>query len=81
MRLLRLLVVLSFVGIVGWLVVLSVSVQSTDEAVQITIDKHKLRQAGHDLEAKGRQAADKVAEALQQAGRKLDDQRDAQDRR
>jgi hypothetical protein len=81
MRLLRLLLVLSFVGVVGWLVVLSVSVQSTDEAVQITIDKHKLRQAGHDLEAKGRLAAGRFGEALQQAGRKLDDQHEASDRR
>ena len=81
MRLLRLLAVVGFVGIVGWLVARTVSVQSTDDTVQITIDKHKLRQAGHDLEAKGRQAADTVGEVLQQAGRKLDERRDAKDRR
>lgn len=76
MRMIRLLLLFLLVGIVGWLVVRTVSVETTDEKVQITIDKQKLQQAGHDLEQRGREAADKVGEALQHAGKKLDDERD-----
>jgi hypothetical protein len=72
MKLLRLFVLVAFAGVCGWLVYRSVSVESTDEKVQITIDKQKLKEAGRDLEDRGRQAADKVGQALEQAGHKLD---------
>jgi enamine deaminase RidA (YjgF/YER057c/UK114 family) len=75
MRLFRFLLLSFVVGMVGWLVIRSVSVESTRDAVQITFDKQKLKQAGRDLTQQGRKAADKVGEALEQAGRKLDDGR------
>lgn len=81
MRLFRFLVLLFLVGIVGWLVVRSVTVESTAEKVQITIDKQKLRDAGYDLEEKGREAADKVGDALEVAGKKLDHGRERQEAR
>lgn len=81
MRLLRFGVLVCLLGIVGWLVVRSVSVESNGERVQITIDRQKLKAAGHDLEKKGRQAAGKVGQALQVAGKKLDDGDDQRDRR
>jgi hypothetical protein len=60
------------VGVCGWLVYRSVSFESTDEKVQITIDKQKLKQAGRDLKHEGRKAADKVGEALEKASQSLD---------
>jgi len=72
MRLLRLAALVAFVGICGWVVYRSVSVESTEDKLQITIDKQKLKEAGYDLKKEGRKAADKVGEALERAGRKLD---------
>lgn len=66
MRLVRFLVLLALVGIVGWLAVRTVSVESTGEKVQITIDKRKLKQAGRELEEQGREAAGKVGKTLQE---------------
>ena len=74
MRLLRFLVLLVFVAIVGRLVVRTVSVESTDEKLRITIDKRKLKETG-------REAAEKVGAALEKAGRKLDSGRDERDTR
>lgn len=74
MRLLRFLVLVVFVAIVGRLVVLSVSVESTGEKLRITIDKRKLKETG-------REAADKVSAALEKAARKLDSGRDERDTR
>ena len=79
MRLFRFLVLLFLLGIVGWLVVRSVTVESTDEKVQITIDKRKLKEARHDLEEHGRDAADKLGQALEKAGKKLDGGRERQE--
>lgn len=74
MRLLRFLVLVVFVAIVGRLVVLSVSVESTGEKLRITIDKRKLKETG-------REAADKVGAALEEAARQLDSGRDERDTR
>ena len=74
MRLLRFLVLVVFVAIVGRLVVLSVSVESTGEKLRITIDKRKLKETG-------REAADKVGAALEEAARRLDSGRDERDTR
>lgn len=64
MRLLRFLVLVGFVALLGRLAVGTVSVESTGEAVRITIDKRKLKQTGRD-------AAGQVGRALEQAGRRL----------
>ena len=74
MRLLRFLVLVVFVAIVGRLVVLSVSIESTGEKLRITIDKRKLKETG-------REAADKVGAALEEAARQLDSGRDERDTR
>ncbi len=72
MRLVRLLLILVVLGGIGWVLTRSVHVESTDDQVQITIDRHKLRQAGSDLKSKSRQAVGKVGRALEQAGQTLD---------
>jgi hypothetical protein len=77
MRLVRFLVLFVLVAMVGWLVVRSVSVVSTDDKLQITIDKRKLKQAGRDLEVQGREAAGKVGHSLQEAGKRLEQQKPA----
>lgn len=74
MRLVRGLLILAVLGGIGWVLTRSVRVESTDDQVQITIDRHKLRQAGSDLKSKGRQAVGKVGQALEQAGQTLDDE-------
>ena len=73
MRLVRWLLILAVLAGIGWVLTRSVHVESTDDQVQITIDRHKLRQAGSDLKSKGRQAMGKVGQALEQAGQTLDD--------
>ena len=65
---------LPVVAIVGRLVVCSVSVESTGEKLRITIDKRKLKETG-------REAADKVGAALEEAARQLDSGRDERDTR
>ena len=72
MRLVRVFVIVVVLGGVGWALTRSVRVESTDDQVQITIDRHKLRQAGSDLKSKSRQAMGKVGRALEQAGQTLD---------
>ncbi len=74
MRLIRFLLLLVFVAIVGRLVVRTLSVESTDEKVRITIDRRKLKETA-------REAADKVGAALEKAGRKLGSGRDERDTR
>jgi hypothetical protein len=72
MRLLKFVLVLTFVALVGWLAVRTVSVQSTDESLQITIDKRKLREAGDELKTRGRRVANQLGHTLTEAGRQLD---------
>ena len=74
MRLVRGLLILAVLGGIGWVLTRSVRVESTDDQVQITIDRHKLRQAGSDLKSKGRQAVGKVGQALEQASQTLDEE-------
>ena len=74
MRLVRMCLILTVLGGIGWVFTRSVRVESTDSQVQITIDRHKLRQAGSDLKSKGRRAVGKVGQALEQAGQTLDDE-------
>lgn len=73
MRLLRFLIVSTLLIVAGWLVAQSFSVQTTEGKVQITIDRQKLGQAGHELKDKSRRAMGKVGQALQSAGRQLDE--------
>jgi hypothetical protein len=72
MRLLRGLLVLAFVVAVGWLAVRTVSFESTDATLEITIDKRKLREAGHELKAQGRRVADHFGHTLKQAGEQIE---------
>jgi single-stranded DNA-binding protein len=72
MRLFRLLALLLLLGVVGRLAVRSITVESSDEKVQITIDKQKLKDASHDLEQRGRDAAVTLGQALEKAGKKRD---------
>jgi hypothetical protein len=74
MRLFRFLVLVVLLAIVGRLAVRTVSVESTGDTLQITLDKRK-------LEETGREAAGKVGAALERAGRKLDGGPDEQDAR
>ncbi len=73
MRFLRFAMVVALVGAAGWLVAQSVSVKTSDEAVQITIDRQKLSQASGTLKDRGRQAVGQVGQALQSAGQSLDE--------
>jgi hypothetical protein len=72
MRLVKFLLVISFVVVVGWLTVRTVSVESTDEAFEITIDKRKLREAGSELKAQTRRVADQFGHSLKEAGEQID---------
>ncbi|HEX5445634.1 MAG TPA: hypothetical protein VFW87_17535 [Pirellulales bacterium] len=61
------------VGVVGWLAFRTVRVETTDEKVLITIDKHKLHDAAGELQDRGRRTADRVGRTLEEAGRQLHD--------
>ena len=76
MRLFKFLLLVVVVAVIGRLVARTVSLESTPSEVRITINKQKLKEAGRDLEAKGRQAAGRVGQALEQAGEKHDHDRD-----
>ncbi len=64
--------------VAGWLAMRSISVESSGEKVQITIDRGLLRQAHRDLEQTGRQTVGKVGAALQRAGQQSDGDEAAQ---
>ncbi len=79
MRIVRLLFVLAVLGGTAWVLTRSISVESSDSQVRITIDRQKLRQAGSDLKTRSKQAVNKVGQALEQAGQTLENQSDEQD--
>jgi hypothetical protein len=72
MRLIRFVVLIALFGGAAWLVARSVSVESTPERVQVTIDRQQLREAGHEVQDLGRKAADKTGQFLKQAGDSLE---------
>ena len=76
MRMIRSGVLLLLLGAIVWILARSVTVESSDDQVRIVIDRHRLRQAGGDLESKSRQAIGKVGQVLEHAGRSLDDDSD-----
>ena len=71
MRLVRLVILIVVVVAVGWLIFRTVSVQSTDDQVNITIDKGKLRDAGHDAAEEARDVAKKAGHLLERSGEKI----------
>ena len=73
MRLLRGLLLLIVFGCIAWVLSRSVSIESSDDQVRITIDRHQLKQAGSDLKSKSRQAVGKMGRALEQAGQSMDE--------
>jgi hypothetical protein len=78
MRLVKFLLLVVLAAMVGRLVVRTVSVESTGEKVSITIDRQRLREAGRDLKEQGREAAQSLGQTLQQAGKKLEEQKTAE---
>jgi len=68
MRLVRWVVVLYLLGVVGWFAVRAVTVESTGQTVRITVDKQKLKEAGHELAERGRTAVGKVSRAFDTSG-------------
>lgn len=72
MRVFRFLLIVVAIVLVGWLAWRSVSVDSTPDKLQITIDKRELNEAGHVAVEKGRQAVDKAGAALKKTGEKLE---------
>ena len=77
MRLVRFLVVMVIVGTLAWMMNRAVSVESSEDQVRITIDRHKLRQAGIELKSKSRQAVGTVGQVLEKAGEPTGDESSA----
>lgn len=74
MKLVRMIVLLSALGGIGWLATEAIDVHATDEAVEITIDRHRLREAGGQLGSKSRSAVREVGRALRQAGETMEEE-------
>ncbi len=68
MRLLKWFVIASVLGGVAWFARQSVRVQSSDREVQITIDRHALREAGSRFKRQSKNALSTVGQALEEAG-------------
>lgn len=68
MRLFKLLVVGSVLGGLAWFASQSVRVETSDREVQITIDRHALREAGARFKRQSKSAVGKVGQALEEAG-------------
>jgi hypothetical protein len=66
--LLKLIVVAVAVGALGWFAKQSVRVETSDREVQITIDRHALREAGARFKRQSKNAVSKVGQALEDAG-------------
>jgi hypothetical protein len=68
----RALLLVVLLAIVAWLIMRTVSVQSTPEKVRITIDKQKLEQAGQEAREEGRKAVQEGGQLLERAGKRLE---------
>lgn len=72
MALARLLLLVALGGIVGWVCVRTVSVDTSGNEVNISIDTQKLRQASQDAVQQGRQAIAKAGGYLERTGKKME---------
>lgn len=71
--LVRGLAVVAIVVVVGWLLWRSVSVESTPEKIEITVDKQQLKAAGRQAAEKGREAVGEAGKLIKRSGEKLED--------
>ena len=68
MRVLKLLVVTSVLGGLAWFAKQAVRLETSDREVQITIDRHALREAGARFKRQSKNAVSQVGKALDEAG-------------
>ena len=70
--LVRGLVLVAIVVVAGWLLWRSVSVESTPEKIEITLDKQQLKAAGAQAAEKGREAVGEAGKLIKRRGEKLE---------
>jgi hypothetical protein len=70
--LVRGLVVVAIVVVVGWMLWRSVSVESTPEKFEITVDKQQLKAAGRQAAEKGRDAVGEAGKLIKRSGEQLE---------
>ncbi len=68
MRVFKMFLIASVLGGLAWFVKQSVRVETSDREVQITIDRHALREAGARFKRQSRNAVSTVGQALEEAG-------------
>ena len=68
MRLIKWFMIATVLGGFAWFARQSVRVETSDREVQITIDRHALREAGARFKQQSKSAISKVGQALEEAG-------------
>jgi hypothetical protein len=68
MRLFKLFVIASVLGGLAWFAKQSVRVETSESQVQITIDRHALREAGARFKRQSKNAVSTMGQALEEAG-------------
>ncbi len=68
----RLLLIVTIVGIMGWVYVRAVTVNSANQQLNISIDTQKLKQASREAVQQGRQAVSTAGQYLSRTGKAME---------